>query len=270
MIGVVSNEGILRSAPFVRQDDIRLEINKDFDKLKDFLALGLSVEPILADSLWEDVKRFYFAGIDDLELWEDVKRFYFAGIDDLDEPDSITGLTDVYSDRAFIYPTYQAMQLHKQMGHKHIFVYNFDYKGKYTYGDLFAGTRNNLLNYKWGVSHCDDLIYTISSPGRFSNYELTTTDLELSRIMLEFWMNFVKYGDPTPEHLWENRQRWEELPHTNSPLTQDQLHFMDISGSFEEGTYSLNLTKGFYADRMRFWARKPLAENRLFNGATSL
>ncbi|KAK9663798.1 hypothetical protein QE152_g41372, partial [Popillia japonica] len=106
MIGVVSNEGILRSAPFVRQDDIRLEINKDFDKLKNFLALGLSVEPILADSLWEDVKRFYFAGIDDLDepdsiepiladsLWEDVKRFYFAGIDDLDEPDSITGLTD--------------------------------------------------------------------------------------------------------------------------------------------------------------------------------
>ncbi|KAI4466390.1 carboxylic ester hydrolase [Holotrichia oblita] len=252
MIGVVSNEGILRSAPFVRQEDVRLKINKDFDQLKDMLAIRLSVEPGLIDSFWTDVKEFYF-----------------KGKDNLNDTKAITGLTNVYGDRAFIYPTYQSMQLHKQMGHKHIFAYNFNYRGKYSYGDLFAGTNNNLLNYKWGVSHCDDLIYTLFSPGRFTNYELSRTDLDVSKIMIEFWINFVKYGDPTPEHLYQDRQRWEELPHTDSLLTEEELHFMEISGGFEEGAYSLNLTNGFYTDRMRFWATKPLAENRVFNGATT-
>ncbi|KAI4466363.1 carboxylesterase [Holotrichia oblita] len=247
MIGVVSNEGILRSAPFVRQEDVRLKINKDFDQLKDMLAIRLSVEPGLIDSFWTDVKEFYF-----------------KGKDNLNDTKAITGLTNVYGDRAFIYPTYQSMQLHKQMGHKHIFAYNFNYRGKYSYGDLFAGTNNNLLNYKWGFP-----IATISFTPCSLQEDLRITNFPGPIWMLIRFRSIYLIRDPTPEHLYQDRQRWEELPHTDSLLTEEELHFMEISGGFEEGAYSLNLTNGFYTDRMRFWATKPLAENRVFNGATT-
>ncbi|KAI4466377.1 carboxylic ester hydrolase [Holotrichia oblita] len=243
MIGVVSNEGILRSAPFVRQEDVRLKINKDFDQLKDMLAIRLSVEPGLIDSFWTDVKEFYF-----------------KGKDNLNDTKAITGLTNVYGDRAFIYPTYQSMQLHKQMGHKHIFAYNFNYRGKYSYGDLFAGTNNNLLNYKWGFP-----IATISFTPCSLQEDLRITNFPGPIWMLIRFRSIYLIRDPTPEHLYQDRQRWEELPHTDSLLTEEELHFMEISGGFEEGAYSLNLTNGFYTDRMRFWATKPLAENRVFN-----
>ncbi|GJQ67385.1 hypothetical protein Trydic_g8268 [Trypoxylus dichotomus] len=237
MIGVTSGEGILRAAPFVRQEDVRQKLNNNFDKITDMLAIELSVEKNSIDSLWSEVKRFYF-----------------NAVENLDSANSITGLINVYTDRAFIYPAYQSMLVHKQMGHEHIFVYNFDYRGKYTYGDLFATTKDNKLKYKWGVSHCDDLLYILNSPGRIPNYELSGTDLEVSKVMLHIFINFIKYGDPTPEHLWHPRQRWEELPNSNSLLNEEQLHFLDISGSFEEEHYYLNMTNNFYSSRMRFWS----------------
>lgn len=81
---------------------------------------------------------------------------------------------------------------------------------------------------------------------------------------------FYSFSDPTPEHLWRYRQRWEELPDKNSNLNDEEFKFLNISGSNEEGAYYLNMSNGFYTPRMRFWGNKPIAENRSFNNVTSL
>nr|QIK02095.1 juvenile hormone esterase [Holotrichia parallela] len=252
IIGVVSNEGILRGAPFVRQEDLLDKINSDFDTIKSLIGLSLSIDPSKVD--W---------------LWSHVKDFYFNSENTINSTNSITGLVNLYSDRAFLYPAYQTIKLHKRMGHKHIFVYNFDYKGKYSYGDLFAATPNEV-DYEWGVSHCDDLLYLLYSPGRFSKYQLPDLDLKVSEYMVSLFLNFITYRDPTPKQLFGEKQLWEELPDEQLYLNEEDFHFLDISGSFEKGFYHVNITNGFYTPRMKFWENKPLLENKYFNNLTSI
>lgn len=42
------------------------------------------------------------------------------------------------------------MKFHKLKGHKDIWFYNFNYRGEHSYGDVFAATDEDILDFDWG------------------------------------------------------------------------------------------------------------------------
>lgn len=100
--------------------------------------------------------------------------------------------------------------LHSAKQHLPIWLYNFAYKGQYTYGDLFAATNTNI-DFNWGIiiwerfgiklteifylgtSHCDDLLYLFTSSLLFPNLK-SNTDRCLSDQMVTIWTNFAIHG----------------------------------------------------------------------------
>lgn len=81
--------------------------------------------------------------------------------------------------------------LHSAMGHNPVWFYNFRYRGEYSYGDLFAGTDNNV-DFNWGVSHCDELLYLFKS-SLFPDL-IDPTSNAMVDVMIQLWTNFAKTG----------------------------------------------------------------------------
>lgn len=107
-------------------------------------------------------------GLNTTAIFEDILEYYLGNkaLIDTDNPKSIQGFINVslqfemylfqnnsffqlYTDRAFTYGTYQNVILQSKKGHKPIWMYNFNYKGQYTYGDKFAATTKNI-DFQWG------------------------------------------------------------------------------------------------------------------------
>lgn len=55
----------------------------------------------------------------------------------------------MYSDRSFVYGIYQTALLQSATAAGQIWLYNFNYRGKDSYGDYFATTKDDI-NFKWG------------------------------------------------------------------------------------------------------------------------
>ncbi|KAI4466389.1 carboxylesterase [Holotrichia oblita] len=167
--------------------------------------------------------------------------------------------------QGFLYPSYQASLLHKHKGHSNLWFYYFDYKGNQSFGEAFAATENDV-DFDWGVSHCDDLIYLFKNSQIFPDFELDGKDLEVSELLLNLFTNFAKYLDPTPENLYENQGRWRSLPSTTDKdvIENSDLHYLQISGRYDEVNdekVRLSTLEEFHLDRMSFWIGLPLKEN---------
>ena len=77
------------------------------------------------------------------------------------------------------------------------------------------------------------------NPYWFDVFDLSEDDLKISTIMMEFWTNFAKFGDPTPPGAIP---AWEPLTaaeHRYLEIGQDQVK-MDLSADYQR--------------RVQFWA----------------
>jgi carboxylesterase type B len=127
-------------------------------------------------------------------VWKKIRDYYFEGQNsvDVNNSKSIQGLINLYTDRSFAYTLFQTALLHLQKGHKQLWFYNFRYKGQYSYRQLFAATSENI-NYEWGVSHCDELLYLFKSSEIFPDLK-NPNDLSVSEMLITLWTNFASYG----------------------------------------------------------------------------
>ncbi|CAH0557021.1 unnamed protein product [Brassicogethes aeneus] len=238
--GNVENEGILRVSSLVRQKQQRSIFNANCTSLlPQMLVLTASVADVEGEL--NNITQKYMQG----------KCFA-----DIHDPKSIKGLIDLYTDRSFAYGSYQTAMLHSAMGHSPIWHYNFNYKGQYTFGDLFAAT-NETVNFDWGVSHCDELLYIFRSPALFPDIT-DPTDSTMIDIMTEFWTNFAITGNPMATKIFD----WYPL-NINSikEMRNQNFQHLSIEGTNYENTISLRMENGFHKDRMRFWSRQSLLEN---------
>ncbi|KAH0809612.1 hypothetical protein GEV33_013180 [Tenebrio molitor] len=177
IVGNVQDEGILRVAQLVRQPETLKALNENFKTLiTQLLALQVSVGENTT-SLYDNMINFYLGGKSSI---------------DVNDPKSVQGFIDLYTDRSFTYGTYQTAILQSQKGHTPIWMYNFDYRGQYSYGDQFAATTDDI-NFNWGVSHCDDLLYLFKSPALFPDLA-KESDLKMSEALVTMWTNFAIHG----------------------------------------------------------------------------
>ncbi|KAK9736741.1 Carboxylesterase family [Popillia japonica] len=232
IIGVTSSEGILRAAPFIRQTDLLDAINAHFNEyFLEMLYLRLSVTDEDLPTTWSKIKQFYFSNDDKI---------------DATNPMHVQGLID-----------------HK--GHANIWFYYFDYKGNQPFGEAIAATENQV-DFDWGVSHCDDLIYLFKNSRIFPDFELDGKDLEVSELLLNLFTNFAKYHDPTPKDLYETQHRWQSLPSTadKEVIENSDLRYLKISGKYDDVSsekIGLSTVEEFHVNRMSFWIGLSLKEN---------
>nr|WCC58156.1 carboxylesterase [Pharsalia antennata] len=244
MIGAVQDEGILKASQLLRQTIVRESLKSNFVDILPGL-LYLSVSATDPQSLYSNLTEYYLRNKSYVDVFN---------------PESVQGFINMYTDRSFSYSSYQSAVLHSTKGHRPIWFYNFDYRGLYSYGDLFAATLENI-NFDWGVSHCDDLLYLFNSPGLIPPlvYE---NDIYMSNLMINIWTNFAIYRDPNPP---ENRALkdvdWKYLDiKDNDKNKNDKLCFLNFTGSYID-QFNVLSQCGFHKERMSFWAKQNLLEN---------
>ncbi|KAB0797635.1 hypothetical protein PPYR_08628 [Photinus pyralis] len=248
ILGVVADEGILRASPLLRQSSVLSELNSNFLVLApQMFALSLSIPDDNVKNVLNKINDFYIG----------------TNFINITQPESVQGFIDLYSDRSFVYGSYQSALLHAWKGHTPIWFYNFAYKGQNSYEPNFAAT-NEEIPFKWGISHCDDLIYLFPSK-RFFPRLSAPHDQQMSKIMIKMWVNFATYGDPTPLSD-PGASRWRSLQNLEgrSTVRNSDLIYLNISGSFKNGIRDgirFEIMNSFYPERMRFWQSLPLWEN---------
>ncbi|XP_076260234.1 juvenile hormone esterase-like [Rhynchophorus ferrugineus] len=242
--GVVKDEGILKVSNLLRNDNIRNALNNKFVEEISNTLLALTVSTTDSTTLYSNISNFYFGGQNKI---------------DINNPNSIQGLIDVYSDRSFIYPLYQSLLLHLYHKHNPIYLYSFEYKGEYTYGDVFSFTTNDI-SFSWGTSHCDDLLYLFYTPKYFNKLE-ADRDICMSKYIVEMWTNFVIYGNPNLLDDETQKTSWKPLDTAiNKENIQGLIHLLNITGNIKDGI-DIKGSKSFYKDRINFWKSVDILEN---------
>ncbi|XP_017783232.1 PREDICTED: venom carboxylesterase-6-like isoform X2 [Nicrophorus vespilloides] len=250
IVGVNSDEGILRTSPLLRQSDTYMQLKQNFDTLcQKILLLDVSLTNGTTEELWQQYKKYYMNG-------KDI---------DINDPKTVQGFTNLYSDRSFIHGSYQSALIHSYLGHSPIWFYNFDYKGSLSYGDVFAATKENI-NFDWGTSHCDELIYLFNSPALFP--KLNAKDRMMSKTLIKIWTDFASHSEPTPIANVSKfeRQGWESIPNITGtfPIENHFLHYLNIKGSkssLTHKTMQLEMRNDFLNNRMAFLNSLSLKEN---------
>ncbi|XP_018575847.1 esterase E4-like [Anoplophora glabripennis] len=244
IIGVVQDEGILKASALLRQSVQRETLNNNFPRVLSDLLL-LSASTTNPQSLYNDITEYFLNN-----------KSYV----DVSDAQSVQGLINLYTDRAFSYSTYQSAVLQSTKGHQPIWFYNFDYRGLYSYGNLFSATLEDI-NFDWGVSHCDDLLYLFNSPGLIPPL-VAENDICVSEVIINLWTNFAIYGDPNPlENPALEGIDWKPLDIKDDDKNKnDKLCFLNFTGSYIDQFHVTNQC-GFHKDRMSFWAKQDLFEN---------
>lgn len=249
IIGNVANDGLLRAAPLIRQAETLRQLNEKFDAIgPQIMLISASVPENLVMDTWKNLTDFYIGG-------NSVSA---------SNPSQIQGFINIYTDRSFIHGSYQTALLHSFKGHRPIYVYNFGYRGELSYGDVFAAT-NETVNFNWGASHCDELVFLFTSSDIFP--PLPPSDLTMSKILIKLFTNFVKTGNPTPNvHDRAHHSAWDPMPNIEGkPMLNEKYEFLNITGPHDtvigENPVAMKMQNGIYKERLAFLESLPLYEN---------
>ncbi len=117
--------------------------------------------------------------------------------------------------------------LQKETGHSNVYVYYFDQRQPpRLHGDSLAD-----------AAHADDINYVFGHVDHNFHFQYTDEDRQLSSLMMDYWVNFAKNGNPNQEGLpaWpqcnEGHNRVMHLKgsvsHAGPVANKAQLEFME-------------------------------------------
>lgn len=72
-----------------------------------------------------------------------------------------------------------------------VYLYKFNYEGHHGFTNLYT---SNVNIGKFGVVHCDDLIYAFRAPLIFGDFEPGSSDAAASKLFVDNFISFAKYG----------------------------------------------------------------------------
>ena len=121
------------------------------------------------------------------------------------EQETFFGRSDIFRETAFAWPTYVWADLQKKTGKSNVFVYYFDQVSEHSF----------MPGPKRGASHAADLSFVFGMHwGKPS-----PTDEALSDLMMSYWVNFAKNGDPNAKGL----PYWPQFDEEKATV----MHFKD-------------------------------------------
>ncbi len=105
------------------------------------------------------------------------------------EEQTYTSSADIFRETAFAWPSWAWARLQSRTGNSKVFMYYFDQKQP----------ENPLMPIKLrGAPHAAEIKYVL---GNINEEIYSEDDIILSDMMVTYWTNFAKYGDPNGENL---------------------------------------------------------------------
>ncbi|KAH8290099.1 hypothetical protein KR044_013383 [Drosophila immigrans] len=200
MLGVTSEEGLLKTAALLNLPQLMSEFKARFGQLLPVVLNYDHHEPETQQQLTERIEQFYF------QQGHNYNK------------DNHQNLTDLVSDGWFVAGVDEYLRMRLQHEAAETFVYLFDHKGAASFSEIFQGERNEF----YGACHAEELQYLFPI-GRelFVSAVPTRHDLQLRQLMLRLWVNFASSGDPNPRPGTSDLPSW--LPATSYPVSYARL-----------------------------------------------
>ncbi|XP_047035141.1 juvenile hormone esterase-like [Helicoverpa zea] len=132
---------------------------------------------------------------DQLELGMKIRDYYFKN--QISIPDDWEGLSRYYGMDIFSFPTVWWIRLIARTNKNKAYLYKFTVKSELNKAAHMMGLAD-ILGDRQVVAHSDDLSYLFSSR-HMPIFDMTTTPFLYIDRVCRLWVNFAKYGDPTPD-----------------------------------------------------------------------
>lgn len=95
------------------------------------------------------------------------------------------------TDRGFKQPLYNTIRQEVHRGSNPVFLYSFNYRGPLSYASAYTLAD---VSGKYGVVHCDDLLYIFRSPLLFPDFERNSTEAKVIKSFVDYFVYFAKFG----------------------------------------------------------------------------
>ncbi len=110
-----------------------------------------------------------------------------------DQTEVYHSLADIFEATAFAWPSWAWAGLQTETGSSRVYMYYFD---QYRQEPLYPGGPMPR-----GAAHAMEIAYVFGTVGQNPGTEATDEEKSLSDIMISYWTNFAKNGDPNGEGL---------------------------------------------------------------------
>ena len=250
--GVVDKD--FTNVPFFADTPLNILTNGDFDKTVQVI-LGANQDECLGDTIvflafpelyeimssnWDHYGPITVLGKsglgditeEDIKLTNKIIEHYIGSLDNFDA-DHFFDLTDMKTDGTFWHGIDSTVNLLAGHGVQ-VYQYIFSYRGEHSFLDFYGVEPGTF-----GVAHADELFFLFDPLYHVDLEGMIDNDKDVRELLVSFWSNFAKYGDPTPPG---SAVTW-------SPVSEDSRLYLNISG-----TEPSMQRAGYYEDRMQFWS----------------
>jgi len=175
--------------------------------------------------------------VDEPTIISSILKKYYVG--DEFSQENKQSLSDMFTDATFLAPDQKTVELMSKQ-RSPVFNYQITYKGTSSMGPLFGEAGKNE---DFGVVHGDDLLYLFNSnliTSLLPDVEWNEDDFKMKELMLTYWTNFAKYGNPTPFKM-------VDVSNWNS-VYDGQMNYLDLKPEPE-------MKQSLEPERMLLWDR---------------
>lgn len=144
-----------------------------------------------------------------------------------DDSVALSSARNVFRDTAFAWPSWTWARLQEKTGNSNVYVYYFDQRQP----------PRNLGESLPNAAHADEINYVFGHVDQNFNFQYTDEDKKLSSIIMDYWVNFAKTGNPNRQGLpeWPQFNNGDNAvmylkgasPHPGPLPNRQQLEFMD-------------------------------------------
>ncbi|XP_044313778.1 uncharacterized protein LOC108048856 [Drosophila rhopaloa] len=176
LLGTVPGEGAVRVVNILGNETLCQSFNSRFDELL------------------QELMEFpaYFSQDRLNQSMELLVEEYFRGQHEVNE-ETVQGFMDLISDRGFKQPLYNTIRKDVCHTSNPLYLYSFNYRGPLSYATAYTSAN---VTGKYGVVHCDDLLYLFRSPLIFPDFERNSTEAKVIHSFVDYFVQFAKIGKP--------------------------------------------------------------------------
>ncbi|KAH8361974.1 hypothetical protein KR200_002646 [Drosophila serrata] len=230
LLGTVPGEGAVRVVNIQGNETLRQSFNDRFDELLQEL---MEFPPEFSQERLNQSTKLLVAE-------------YFREQHEVNE-ETVQGFMDLITDRGFKHPLYNTIR--QDICHKRhpVYMYSFNYRGPLSYASAYTSAN---VTGKYGVVHCDDLLYLFRSPLIFRDFERNSTEAKVIHTLVDYFVQFAKTGKP---------RNAESLTPCTTELLQSRPNGICDYQEFANAPapskgFKINVASEFQTDRVRLWS----------------